>query len=112
MSLGSVLLLMSARLHSFSSVLFSLYASPQNAVPHPQQVNLNHGNQCPSIEYGVYRSRYQPSLWLNHSSYPFVVSAYGNGLEVQCRSEEHTSELQSRGHLVCCLLLEKKKTRY
>src|SRR5690625_6054486 len=23
------------------------------------------------------------------------------------RSEEHTSELQSRGHLVCCILLEK-----
>src|SRR5690625_6656289 len=30
------------------------------------------------------------------------------------RSEEHTSELQSRGHLVCRLLLEKKKkeTKY
>src|SRR5690625_6036345 len=28
------------------------------------------------------------------------------------RSEEHTSELQSRGHLVCRLLLEKKKRRY
>src|SRR2546429_7288905 len=28
------------------------------------------------------------------------------------RSEEHTSELQSRLHLVCRLLLEKKKTRY
>src|SRR5690625_7054201 len=27
------------------------------------------------------------------------------------RSEEHTSELQSRGHLVCRLLLEKKKKR-
>src|SRR5215208_7241795 len=27
------------------------------------------------------------------------------------RSEEHTSELQSRGHLVCRLLLEKKKPR-
>src|SRR5690625_6829529 len=27
------------------------------------------------------------------------------------RSEEHTSELQSRGHLVCRLLLEKKRTR-
>src|SRR5690625_6057460 len=27
------------------------------------------------------------------------------------RSEEHTSELQSRGHLVCRLLLEKKKNR-
>src|SRR2546422_3614331 len=29
----------------------------------------------------------------------------------QSRSEEHTSELQSRLHLVCRLLLEKKKTR-
>src|SRR2546422_6963996 len=28
------------------------------------------------------------------------------------RSEEHTSELQSRLHLVCRLLLEKKKNRY
>src|SRR5690625_6345640 len=30
----------------------------------------------------------------------------------EARSEEHTSELQSRGHLVCRLLLEKKKTKY
>src|SRR5690625_6975188 len=29
--------------------------------------------------------------------------------ELEARSEEHTSELQSRGHLVCRLLLEKKK---
>src|SRR5437870_7455057 len=28
------------------------------------------------------------------------------------RSEEHTSELQSRGHLVCRLLLEKKKVHF
>src|SRR2546429_6399744 len=32
--------------------------------------------------------------------------------EPQYRSEEHTSELQSRLHLVCRLLLEKKKTPY
>src|SRR3712207_8810340 len=32
---------------------------------------------------------------------------YANG---QLRSEEHTSELQSRQYLVCRLLLEKKKT--
>src|SRR3989442_2741952 len=31
------------------------------------------------------------------------------GLWLQRRSEEHTSELQSRPHLVCRLLLEKKK---
>src|SRR2546428_9567804 len=30
---------------------------------------------------------------------------------VDCRSEEHTSELQSRSDLVCRLLLEKKKTK-
>src|SRR5690625_5440880 len=35
----------------------------------------------------------------------------GGGAETEePRSEEHTSELQSRGHLVCRLLLEKKKT--
>src|SRR5439155_6316479 len=34
-----------------------------------------------------------------------VMNAVGRDL----RSEEHTSELQSRGHLVCRLLLEKKK---
>src|SRR5690625_1381763 len=33
-----------------------------------------------------------------------------HGCNTDGRSEEHTSELQSRGHLVCRLLLEKKKT--
>src|SRR5439155_4789928 len=32
-----------------------------------------------------------------------------SGVGPHLRSEEHTSELQSRGHLVCRLLLEKKK---
>src|SRR5439155_9563998 len=35
----------------------------------------------------------------------------GAGLKNVERSEEHTSELQSRGHLVCRLLLEKKKKK-
>src|SRR5215208_4398597 len=30
----------------------------------------------------------------------------------KARSEEHTSELQSRGHLVCRLLLDKKTANY
>src|SRR5690554_7613004 len=37
-----------------------------------------------------------------------VPRSAGRGLR-QSRSEEHTSELQSRPHLVCRLLLEKKK---
>src|SRR5690625_2738162 len=34
-----------------------------------------------------------------------------NGKLLGLRSEEHTSELQSRGHLVCRLLLEKKTNK-
>src|SRR5690554_7190111 len=42
-----------------------------------------------------------------------VVELHGSLSRVRClgRSEEHTSELQSRPHLVCRLLLEKKKTK-
>src|SRR5690606_41746102 len=40
-----------------------------------------------------------------------AVKNIGRLTEMQGRSEEHTSELQSRENLVCRLLLEKKKTR-
>src|SRR2546422_6731796 len=38
-----------------------------------------------------------------------LVASLAVGIGVHLRSEEHTSELQSRLHLVCRLLLEKKK---
>src|SRR5207253_4793053 len=38
-----------------------------------------------------------------------IVAAHSRLARKARRSEEHTSELQSRGHLVCRLLLEKKK---
>src|SRR3989442_9630321 len=47
-----------------------------------------------------------PAAWLGYSTARW----YGDTLVVE-RSEEHTSELQSRPHLVCRLLLEKKKTK-
>src|SRR5437660_7643166 len=40
-----------------------------------------------------------------------IGSAKLAALAMNARSEEHTSELQSRGHLVCRLLLEKKKQK-
>src|SRR2546422_4026325 len=43
---------------------------------------------------------------LAHHEYGFADRALGQRVD---RSEEHTSELQSRLHLVCRLLLEKKK---
>src|SRR5690625_6869963 len=48
---------------------------------------------------------------VNYGVHAFFVplrDADGNFLPGVGRSEEHTSELQSRGHLVCRLLLEKK----
>src|SRR5437870_7437782 len=53
-----------------------------------------------------------------HCSYEFgfqhfllALDGHARGGQPQIRSEEHTSELQSRGHLVCRLLLEKKKKK-
>src|SRR2546429_6954140 len=45
---------------------------------------------------------------LTHRNAARSVTAMGQ-LAIHLRSEEHTSELQSRLHLVCRLLLEKKK---
>src|SRR5690625_153367 len=49
-----------------------------------------------------------------HELITYLLSRFGQEqlfLTGHSRSEEHTSELQSRGHLVCRLLLEKKKKR-
>src|SRR5690625_6755914 len=58
-----------------------------------------------------------PGFLVNRALTPYIAEALlmlDEGLAAesidQVRSEEHTSELQSRGHLVCRLLLEKKKT--
>src|SRR2546430_5317457 len=50
-----------------------------------------------------------PRLWGG----PFRAHARDPGIGAyDCRSEEHTSELQSQSNLVCRLLLEKKKKKY
>src|SRR5690554_7536367 len=41
----------------------------------------------------------------------FPLHVLQDQLKAALRSEEHTSELQSRPHLVCRLLLEKKKKK-
>src|SRR2546422_7704359 len=45
------------------------------------------------------------------ATYDARLAQAARDLKVPLRSEEHTSELQSRLHLVCRLLLEKKKTK-
>src|SRR5690625_7991996 len=59
------------------------------------------------------RGRTPPSVIMiraTRSANADVADLSGAGDSERGRSEEHTSELQSRGHLVCRLLLEKKKS--
>src|SRR3989442_6071464 len=50
-------------------------------------------------------------IFLLHADHNKTIGKSENSLRLysHCRSEEHTSELQSRPHLVCRLLLEQKK---
>src|SRR5690625_6489751 len=61
-----------------------------------------------SASMAEFRSASEPA-----SSSPKITSTIGAAAppRVFHRSEEHTSELQSRGHLVCRLLLEKTKKK-
>src|SRR5690554_7175092 len=60
------------------------------------------------LSYGPSTDAYikDPPLGRQHP-----ISLFLKFFEHPCRSEEHTSELQSRPHLVCRLLLEKKKKK-
>src|SRR2546429_3342995 len=51
----------------------------------------------------------QLDLFLDYASNVALYPKFQEYLRIKKRSEEHTSELQSRLHLVCRLLLEKKK---
>src|SRR5258708_26736576 len=50
------------------------------------------------------------AVWSSTPALPSLLGrSSSTSLMMLCRSEEHTSELQSPDHLVCRLLLEKKK---
>src|SRR2546422_4027250 len=53
-----------------------------------------------------------PPLWFDPGEVVGVITPFWVLNALHDRSEEHTSELQSRLHLVCRLLLEKKKKMY
>src|SRR2546422_8615613 len=49
--------------------------------------------------------------WPNAGGFQIATNEPSQKRSISTRSEEHTSELQSRLHLVCRLLLEKKKRK-
>src|SRR5439155_24497148 len=75
----------------------------------PKAIALGHSDRIALAVVQPLRTFFvvtKPLIWLLRRSTKLVLGVFG--LE-EPRSEEHTSELQSRGHLVCRLLLEKKK---
>src|SRR2546422_6504290 len=64
----------------------------------------------PGLVYGTYRYRVRIGMSVRTPGSPSASSKRWKTAG-RSRSEEHTSELQSRLHLVCRLLLEKKKTK-
>src|SRR5690625_5972490 len=86
---------------SFSqSTSFYWYAPPRDLHSFPTRRSSDL-KRYRNSSYGVFNGRLSLDMDLPR----------GDALQVSLRSEEHTSELQSRGHLVCRLLLEKKKLR-
>src|SRR3989442_4464819 len=68
----------------------------------PHEIGLVTRGQCASPEHNVLTGVVQRASYLG-DAVDYQIRLSGS------RSEEHTSELQSRPHLVCRLLLEKKK---
>src|SRR5207244_6100388 len=69
--------------------------------------------RCRSRVHRAVRGNPGGSRWSHGSHHPCPVSHWDRRIRLFAlcpRSEEHTSELQSPDHLVCRLLLEKKKT--
>src|SRR5687768_18291032 len=65
-------------------------------------VRTKYASRSPCGDHDIHGTEFQR---------PPGVARYSNPMLWSKRSEEHTSELQSRLHLVCRLLLAKKKSR-
>src|SRR2546429_5137695 len=79
---------------------------PNIAPPEIQVLATYVGADAQTLEQAVATPIEQQMSGVDNMNYMNSLNATGNSN----RSEEHTSELQSRLHLVCRLLLEKKKS--
>src|SRR2546428_9066962 len=79
------------------------------AIPPPSNSRMTTELSSPLVR-PVWRTRWQCATTLLGLGLPYIQRAHS--IPWQPRSEEHTSELQSRSDLVCRLLLEKKNTTF
>src|SRR2546429_9367948 len=90
--------------HDFSDVLCTVARADKQRVGRLDDDQVAHTNRRHEFRWAPQKIAFR----VKHVTLPGkdILAAF---LGQQLRSEEHTSELQSRLHLVCRLLLEKKK---
>src|SRR5690625_7019224 len=82
------------------------YVQSDSAVDISEELNrLQQKSQALAKNIYSKLTPWQIALVARHPQRPYTFDY------IDLRSEEHTSELQSRGHLVCRLLLDKKQMR-
>src|SRR5438445_9388461 len=93
-----------------SSILIFFFFN-QTATPEIYTLSLHDALPILTRYIGKYGTKRVRKAVLIGTLGPYLVKAADNPDGVDARSEEHTSELQSRQYLVCRLLLEKKKKK-
>src|SRR5690554_2370791 len=73
--------------------------------------NTEKRNEIKALEEAEQATIYKSKMEQSHFIPKVALKGHYEFIEEYLRSEEHTSELQSRPHLVCRLLLEKKKQK-
>src|SRR5690606_39370830 len=97
-------------LYSCLSVFSSIMPLPPRSTLFPYTTLFRSRRRCGRARRG--RSRRRAGAPAAHPPPPDTPARVGTARAgVSGKSEEHTSELQSRENLVCRLLLEKKKTQ-
>src|SRR5690625_1967346 len=107
----------SIRLLSYNVRLFNYYEARENRKDAPERFETIVREINPDL---LFIQAFKEEKEMDFSAYPYKYVDYNDSKKlfghaiyskypiIDQRSEEHTSELQSRGHLVCRLLLEKK----
>src|SRR5207253_9695817 len=108
--------------HRSAFLIVLVILTPPFSTPFPYPTLFRSGccaRRCSSGCYSIATTVRAPPSWSGGWAPPTGWTAMSPATSTRSRtsarpsirSEEHTSELQSRGHLVCRLLLEKKKTQ-
>src|SRR2546422_8068213 len=89
----------------------TLFRSCGNCRALPGRGTIAHTPGARPVIWSAARGTLTTRLFTSRTASDAVTRKTASDAVLDVRSEEHTSELQSRLHLVCRLLLEKKKTQ-